>query len=157
MCLSVYVSECLWTKYQTNGWTHLKAAFARWLLTTLARTFLKLVTLGQRLSSQWRKYCFLHNFLLTSLLCFSAFLRSIKMKFGMPLCYALSRLAVDFYNNRTGDDILMTSFIFLSVNKIRAEWNHQFWCSFHLMVAYCTGSNPIEIGDLGSKVKVTET
>ena len=25
------------------------------------------------------------------------------------------------------------------------------------MVAYCTGSNPIEIGDLGSKVKVTVT
>ena len=25
------------------------------------------------------------------------------------------------------------------------------------MVSYCTGSNPIEIGDLGSKVKVTVT
>ena len=25
------------------------------------------------------------------------------------------------------------------------------------MAAYCTGSNPIEIGDLGSKVKVTVT
>ena len=28
------------------------------------------------------------------------------------------------------------------------------WTRFLLMVAYCTGSDPIEIGDLGSKVKV---
>ena len=33
---------------------------------------------------------------------------------------------------------------------------HQFGCGFRKIVAYCTGSDPIEIGNLGSKVKVTE-
>ena len=45
----------------------------------------------------------------------------------------------------------------VSVNKIAAERMHQFGCGFRWIVAYCTGSNPIEIGDLGSKVKVTVT
>ena len=40
------------------------------------------------------------------------------------------------------------------VNKIPAERMHRFGRGFRLMVAYCTGSNPIKIGDLGSKVKV---
>ena len=43
------------------------------------------------------------------------------------------------------------------VNKIPAERMHRFGRGFCLMVAYCTGTNPIEIGDLGSKVKVTVT
>ena len=45
----------------------------------------------------------------------------------------------------------------LSVNKIPAERMHRFERDFRQMAAYRTGSNPIEIGDLGSKVKVTET
>ena len=59
VCVSVcvYVSVCvcpefLWTKFQPNGWTDLDAVFAKWLLTTLARTLLKLVTLGQRSRSR---------------------------------------------------------------------------------------------------------
>ena len=43
------------------------------------------------------------------------------------------------------------------VNKIPAKRMHQFGCDFRLTVAYHTGSDPIEIGDLGSKVKVTVT
>ena len=45
------------------------------------------------------------------------------------------------------------------VNKIPAERMHRFGRGFRLMVAYRTrtGSNPIELGDLGSKVKVTVT
>ena len=43
------------------------------------------------------------------------------------------------------------------VNKIPAERMHRFGRGFRKMVAYNTGSNPIEIGDLGSKVKVTVT
>ena len=34
---------------------------------------------------------------------------------------------------------------------------HWFWRSLRLIVANCSSSNPIEIGDLGSKVKVTVT
>ena len=37
----------------------------------------------------------------------------------------------------------------VSVNKIPAERMHQFGCGFCLIVAYCTGSDPIEIGDQG--------
>ena len=42
-------------------------------------------------------------------------------------------------------------------NKIPAERIHRFGCGFRKMVAYYTGSNPNEIGDLVSKVKVTVT
>ena len=52
VCLFVYtcVRFCLWTKFQSNGCT----VFAKGLLTALAQTLLKLVTLGQRSRSQWR-------------------------------------------------------------------------------------------------------
>ena len=43
------------------------------------------------------------------------------------------------------------------VNKIPAERMHRFGRDFRYRVAYRIGSNPIEIGDLGSKVKVTVT
>ena len=58
VCMCVYVSVCpefLWTKFQPNGCTDLDAVFAKWLLTALARTLLKLVTLGQRSRSLWPK------------------------------------------------------------------------------------------------------
>ena len=45
----------------------------------------------------------------------------------------------------------------LLVNKILAKRMNRFGRGFRLMVSHRTGSNPIEIeiGDLGSKVKVT--
>ena len=43
------------------------------------------------------------------------------------------------------------------VNKIPAERMHRFGRGFRQMVASCIGSNAIEFGDLGSKVKVTVT
>ena len=43
------------------------------------------------------------------------------------------------------------------VNKIPAERVHRFGRGFRYMAAYRTGSDPIEFGDLGSKVKVTVT
>ena len=43
----------------------------------------------------------------------------------------------------------------LHVNKIPTEWIHRFGRGFCYTVAYRTDSDPIEIGDLGSKVKVT--
>ena len=53
VCLYVCVQLCLWTKFQPNGCTDLDAVFAKRLLSTLAQTLLKLVTLGQRSRSQW--------------------------------------------------------------------------------------------------------
>ena len=43
----------------------------------------------------------------------------------------------------------------LSVNKIPAERMHQFGRNFRYTVVYSTGTDPVEICDLGSKVKVT--
>ena len=45
----------------------------------------------------------------------------------------------------------------LLVKKIPAKRMNRFGRDFHKMVAYYPGSNFIEIGDLGSKVKVTVT
>ena len=45
----------------------------------------------------------------------------------------------------------------LLVNYIPAERINQFGRGFRKMVAYRTDSDPFEIGDLGSKVKVTVT
>ena len=61
VCLSVCLSVCpalLVNKFQPNGWTGLDTVFAKWLLTALVWTLLKLVTLGQRLRSQWRNMHF---------------------------------------------------------------------------------------------------
>ena len=75
VCLSVCVCVCpalfLWTKFQPNGYTDLDAVFAKQLHSTLARTLLKLVTLGQRSRSKQSSF-FLHNSLLTFLLYISA-------------------------------------------------------------------------------------
>ena len=45
----------------------------------------------------------------------------------------------------------------LFVNKIPAVRMHRFGRGFRYRFAYDIGSDPIEIGDLGSKVKVTVT
>ena len=45
----------------------------------------------------------------------------------------------------------------LFVNKMPIEPLHRFWRGLRQISAYCSCSNPIEIGDLGSKVKVTVT
>ena len=99
VCLSVCMSVrlCLWTKFQPNKWADLDAVFAKRLLTLLAQTLLKLVTLGQRSRSQWRNiHFFLHNSLLTSLLYISALLCLIIMKFDMSLRYTLGRFCSNF-------------------------------------------------------------
>ena len=45
----------------------------------------------------------------------------------------------------------------LLVNKFPAERMNRFGRGFREMVVHCTGPNPIDIGDLGSKVKVKVT
>ena len=59
---------------------------------------------------------FVHNSLLTSILYISALLYSIKLKFDMPLTYALSRIVVEFHKNQMGDDVIVTSFTILHTN-----------------------------------------
>ena len=53
---------------------------------------------------------FLDNSLLTSILCISAPLGRIEMKFGMSLRYTLCRFEFKFHKNRMGDDVIVTSF-----------------------------------------------
>ena len=112
VCQSVCVSVFLFVKEQifsqTGGCTGLNAVFVKWLVTELAQILLKLVTLGQRSRSQWRRLItiFLDNSLLTSLLYISALLCLIKLKFGMPLRYAIC----GFHKNQKGDDVMVTSF-----------------------------------------------
>ena len=53
---------------------------------------------------------FLNNSLLTSLLYISDFLYLIKVKFDMPLTYALCRFVCKFHENQMGDDVIVTSF-----------------------------------------------
>ena len=116
VCLCVCPVEFLWTKFQLNGWTNLDAVFTKWLLRTLARTL-----------SNWWPWVkgqghsdvipiFLHNSLLTSLLCISAHLCSIKMKFDMLLRYTLGRFVFKFHKIPMGDDVIMTSFKFSQNN-----------------------------------------
>ena len=91
VCLCVRL--CLWTKFlgQPNRWTDLDAVFAKRLISTLARTLLKLVTLGQRSRSQWLKIHFFFIILLTSLMYISALVCLTNLKFDMTLWYALCR------------------------------------------------------------------
>ena len=56
---------------------------------------------------------FLHNSLLTSLPCISAFVCLIKMKFSMSLIYILGQFVYKFHKIRMGGDIIMTSLSFL--------------------------------------------
>ena len=46
VCVCMWVNECQWTKFQPNGGSDLDAVFAKWLHTALARTLLKLVSMG---------------------------------------------------------------------------------------------------------------
>ena len=90
VCVSVRL--CLWTKFQSNECTDLNVVFAKQVLSTL-----KLLILGQRSKSQWlTTHFFLHNSLLASLLYISPLLSLIKLKFGMPLWYALADLYLNF-------------------------------------------------------------
>ena len=58
--------------------------------------------------------CFLHKSLLIYLLYISALLCLIKLKFGMPLRYALcGYMYLNFIKkNQTGDDVMVMSFKF---------------------------------------------
>ena len=106
VCLSVClcVRLCLRTKFQPNGCTDLEAVFVKRLLRILAQTLLKLVILGQRLRFTVAKDSFfLHNSLSTSLLCISALLWAIKLKFGMLLRHTHGRFVFKSYKNRHCD------------------------------------------------------
>ena len=90
VCLCVCVSVCvsnvfLWTQFQPNGYTDLDVVFAKWLLTALAWTLLKLLTLGQRSRSKWGNiHFFPYNSLLTSH--FVSQLSYVRSKWNLIWC-----------------------------------------------------------------------
>ena len=57
-------------------------------------------------------FFFLHHSLLTSLMYISSLLCLIKLKFGMPLTYALCKFVCEFHWNQVGDDVKVTSIKF---------------------------------------------
>ena len=111
--LSVCVCVCLTLLVNKIPAERMDAAFAKRLLTALARTLLKLVTLGQRSRSQGLNiHFFLHDSLLISLSYISALLCLIKLKFCMTLRYTLCRFVFEFHKNQMDDDVMVTSFKF---------------------------------------------
>ena len=70
---------------------------------------------------------FLHNFLLTSLLYISALLCLIKLKFGMPLRYALGN--INFIKIKR----VMTSLYFLYGNKVQYNKQHLMTSAFWIL------------------------
>ena len=100
LCVCLCVRLCLLTKFQTNGCIDLDAVFAKRLLSTLARTLLKLVTKVSKVKVTVDQNPFsLHNALLTSLLCILALVCLIKLRFGKPLRYDLCRFDMEFHKN----------------------------------------------------------
>ena len=65
---------------------------------------------------------FLHNSLLTTLLCFSALLCLIEMKFGISLKYAFGRFMFESHKNQIDDDVIVTSFKFSPNNSPYLEF-----------------------------------
>ena len=111
MC--VCVSVCQWTNFQPNGCTKLDAVFAKFFLTGLARNLLKFGNLWLKVKVTVTQYpFFLHDSLWTSLLWISALLFSIKMKFDMPLRYAIGGFAFEFHKYRMSDYVIATLFKF---------------------------------------------
>ena len=145
LSVSVCVSFCQWTKFQLNQCTNFDAVFAKLLLTALARTLLKLVTLGQRSRSQLRNIpFFLHNSLLTFLVWISALLW--KMKFKMSLRYALGRFVCKFHKNQLGDDVIESFSIQMSI--IQILFNLQFFFLWYKLLTIWNTSNNSSASDL---------
>ena len=88
VCLCVRL--CMWTKFQPNGCTDLYTVFAKRLLSTLARTLLKLVILGQRSRSQWIKINFFFIILCQLPYCISR-LSYVWSIWNLVCCCALIR------------------------------------------------------------------
>ena len=52
VCLTVCLNVCQWSKFQSNGCTDFNAFFSKWLLTSLSRSLLTLMTFAHR--QTWR-------------------------------------------------------------------------------------------------------
>ena len=86
----------IWTRFSLNG------CFLHWLGPYwIWWPWLK----GQR--SQWRNtHFFIHNSLLTSLLYISALFCLIRLKFDMPIGYAICRFTLKFHKIWNSDDVI---------------------------------------------------
>ena len=112
-CVSVCLSAGLglWTKFQPNAWTDLEAVFAKWLPHSLELNWNLWPWVKGHQRSQRS-----NNSLLISLLCMSALLCPINIKFILSLWYALGIFMFEFDKIWMGDDVIVTSFKF-SVNN----------------------------------------
>ena len=141
LCVCLYVCLvrlCLWIKFQPNRWTDLDAVFTKWLLTTLAWTLWPYGNWWSWVKGQGHSDVipmFPHNSLFTYLLCISALLFFIKMKFDMSLGWFVFK----FYKNWIGDDIIVTSFKFSPNNcpYLKFYWTYKLhvWCKHSLTLS----------------------
>ena len=100
VCLSVCMSVwlCLWTKFQPNGCIDLDKVFRYMVAFCTGSDPIEIGDLGLKVKVTVTQYPFiLHNSLLTSLLYITAPLCLIKLKFGMPLTYALCKFVCEFH------------------------------------------------------------
>ena len=83
---------------------------------------------GSKINVKMTQYSFyLHNSLLTSLLCISAYLCLIEMKFDMSLRYILGWFVSKSYKNRMGDDVIVTSIKFSPNNCPYLKFYWTYW------------------------------
>ena len=111
VCVPVSVSACKQNSSQTNApiWTRfsLNGCFPHWL-----GFYWNWWPWDKGQGHSESISIFLHNYLLTSLLFISALIYLIKLKFSMPLRYAICRSVVELHKNQLGDDVMVTSFKF---------------------------------------------
>ena len=86
--------------------------------------------LGSKVKVTVNQYPFsLHSSLLIYLLYISAVLCLIKLKFGMPLRYALCWNVFEFHKNQMGDDVIVMSFTFspYKCSYLKFYWTYKLY------------------------------
>ena len=130
--------ELIWTQFSLNG------CLLHWLKP------IEIGDLGSKVKVTVTLYpFFLHISLLTSLLCISALLCSIKMKFSMWLSYTLGPFVFQFHKNRMGDDVIMTSIKFSPNNcsYLKFYWSYKL-CIWNKYITTQCPSNDKNESDL---------
>ena len=100
VCLSVCDSKCpalLVNKIPAERMHLFGHGFRKMVANNTGSDPIEIGELGSKVKDTVTLYPFFHNSLLTSLLYISALLYMIKLKFGIPLTYALCRFVCEFH------------------------------------------------------------
>ena len=128
--------------------------FTKWLLIVLAHILLKLVTFGWRSRSQWKlgmylRYAF-RRFVSELLLHLHEIVKGLYFQYSLSVCVCVCV--------SVSECVCLCVWANLSVSEQNSSWTEApIWTRFLLNGCLPNVSDLIEIGDLGSKVKVTVT